>query len=140
MSRKSSLLAPGTFIIFHVEPPSTLRTTVPPVPLAQTTLPLTTERPRNPAFVATFCLIHWLNAEVESKPTTRKRMNNRTSFMQSSLNYFHYQPVPPAYPSLEIFKLNDHHALSASRGGTLTGEGSALTALCPLILTCAEIQ
>src|SRR4051812_6648323 len=39
-----------------VAPPSTVRITVPPVPLAQTTVRSMAASPRNPAVVSTFCL------------------------------------------------------------------------------------
>src|SRR6516225_3332763 len=53
-SRKSSFSAPATISACHVSPPSVVRTNVPPVPLTQTTLPLTMLNPCRQASVVRF--------------------------------------------------------------------------------------
>src|SRR6516162_9485418 len=58
-SRKSSFSAPTTVPACHVSPPSLVRTNVPPVPLIQTTLPLTMLNPYRLASVFDFCGCHW---------------------------------------------------------------------------------
>src|SRR5687767_7441048 len=58
MSRKSRESAPGTLTTCQLAPPFVVRTTVPPVPLAQTTLSLGTLNPRRLAVVGTGCAIH----------------------------------------------------------------------------------
>src|SRR4051794_27962354 len=80
MSRKSSFWAPGTVITLHVAPPSVVRTTAPPVPLAQTTFSLTTERPRNEAVVSTFCLTHWAEAVIDNKRNVRTIANRMCGY------------------------------------------------------------
>src|SRR5690348_4706593 len=57
-SRKSSFSPPGTVPACHVSPPSVVRTNVPPVPLAQITLALTTLNPCKLAPVFDFWAFH----------------------------------------------------------------------------------
>ena len=49
MSRNCKVAVPGGPTLCHVAPPSTVRRTVPPLPLAQTTDELTTDSPRSRA-------------------------------------------------------------------------------------------
>src|SRR5262249_39031924 len=70
-SRKSSFSAPATAPACHVSPPSVVRTNVPPVPLAQTTLALTMPNACRLASVFDFCECHWAKAgETINRETT----------------------------------------------------------------------
>ena len=71
MSRKSDFSAPGTCITFQLLPPSTVRMTVPFVPLAQTTMELTTDNPRNEALVSTDWTNHCAAAADAKNRTVR---------------------------------------------------------------------
>src|SRR5215467_4103553 len=72
MPRKSSDSAPGTLEACHVLPPSTVRSHVPPVPLAQTTRSFTALTPRRDAVVLLVCGIQlWAKeAAVKSRVAT----------------------------------------------------------------------
>src|SRR5690242_19761851 len=66
-SRKSSFSAPATVPGCHVTPPSVVRRKVPPVPLAHTTLALTTLTPRRLALVFDVCGFHCASAVLASR-------------------------------------------------------------------------
>src|SRR5437667_7891493 len=70
-SRKSSFSAPVTVPACHVSPPSVVRTNVPPVPLTQTTLPLTMLNPCRLESVFDFCGCHWAKASETNNGRTR---------------------------------------------------------------------
>src|ERR1051326_3491532 len=75
--RKSSFSAPATVPACHVSPPSVVRTNVPPVPQAQTTLALTMPNPRRLASVFDFCGCHWAKAgETISREMTNTVFTN----------------------------------------------------------------
>src|SRR5271166_5023542 len=75
-SRKSSFAAPATVPACHVSPPSVVRTNVPPVPLTQTTLPLTMLNPNRLASVFDFCGCHWAKAGETNNSRTRNALFN----------------------------------------------------------------
>src|SRR6516162_2276164 len=89
--RKSSFSAPGTVPACHVSPPSVVRTNVPPVPLDQTTLPLTMLNPSRLASVFDFCGCHWAKAAAvmtAPAPTGARNVRIRTFFILECLLNF----------------------------------------------------
>src|SRR5690349_2365162 len=74
--RNSSFSAPATVPACHVSPPSVVRTNVPPVPLTQTTLPLTMLNPYRLASVFDFCGCHWAKEGETNNRRTRNALFN----------------------------------------------------------------
>src|SRR6516162_6547602 len=83
-SRKSSFSAPATAPARHVSPPSVVRTNVPPVPQAQTTLALTMPNPSRLASVFDFCACHCAKAGVEVVKLQASARMTRSFFVSVS--------------------------------------------------------
>lgn len=80
MARKSSAAAPGTVSRVQLAPPSVVRSTVPCIPLAQTTLGETTLKPRSSTSVGLASACHW--APATSTGTTSARATGTQTGMR----------------------------------------------------------
>src|SRR5262245_1183711 len=84
MSRKSRSRVPGIDFACQVRPPSIVRSTVPWVPLAQTTLESTTQRPRNRVLVPLTWAVHWAWDVASDKETASRAISMNLAILATA--------------------------------------------------------